>query len=115
MTYGDIRSKIYRHRKSLREEGFRNFKGHKNYWICLDAPTDDYATLYPEGSAIAKLLETIPIEEAIAGIVPKGEATEEIVPGGEKTALTMSWLGVLIGAVVVGSLVLLRKLKRKQH
>ena len=49
----------------------------------MDAPMDDYATLYPEGSAIAK------------------------------TALTMIWLGVLIGAVVVGSLVLLRKLKRK--
>ena len=64
--------------------------------------------LYPEGSAIAKMLEAIPIEEAVAGIVPKGEATEEIVPGedtaeeivpgGEKTTHTMIWLGVLIGA-----------------
>ena len=108
------------------------FKGHKNYWICLDAPTDDYATLYPEGSAIAKMLETIPIEEAVAGIVPKGEAaeeiaqeeameknspveetTEEIVPGGEKAVHTMIWLGVLIAAVVAVSLVLLGRLKKK--
>lgn len=109
------------------------FKGHKNYWICLDAPTDDYNTLYPEGSAIAKMLEKIPIEEAVAGIVPKGEAaeeiaqeeameknspveetTEEIVPGGEKAVHTMMWLGVLIAAVVAVSLVLLGKLKKKQ-
>ena len=99
------------------------FKGHKNYWICLDAPTDDYATLYPEGSAIAKMLEAIPIEEAVAGIVPKGEVVEEvvpgedtaeeIVPGGEKTTHTMIWLGVLIGAVVVVSAILLGKLKKK--
>ena len=99
------------------------FMGHKNYWICLDAPTDDYATLYPEGSAIAKMLEAIPIEEAVAGIVPKGEVVEEvvpgedtaeeIVPGGEKTTHTMIWLGVLIGAVVVVSAILLGKLKKK--
>ena len=110
------------------------FKGHKNYWICLDAPTDDYATLYPEGSAIAKMLEAIPIEEAVAGIVPKGEVVEaiapegditedivlggevaeEIVPSGEKAVHTMIWLGVLIAAVVAVSLVLLGKLKKKQ-
>ena len=109
----------------------------------MDAPTDDYDTLYPEGSAIAKMLEKISIEEAVAGIVPKGEAVEavvpgddtaeeiipgddtaeeiipgddtaeEIVPGGEKAVHTMIWLGVLIGAVVVVSAVLLKKPKRK--
>lgn len=89
------------------------YMGYRNYWICLDAPTDDYATLYPEGSAIAKMLEAIPIEEAVAGIVPKGEATEEIVPGGEKAVHTMIWLGVLIAAVVAVSLVLLGRLKKK--
>ena len=59
--------------------------------------------MYPEGSAIEKKLEAMPIEEV----------TEEIVPGGEKAVHTMVWLGVLIGAVVVVSVVLLEKLKRK--
>ena len=81
------------------------YMGHRNYWVCMDAPMDDYATLYPEGSAIAKKLQTAPVEKVVAGIVP----------GGEKTVPTMIWLGVLIGVVVVGSLVLLRKLKSKRH
>ncbi len=89
------------------------YMGHRNYWICMDAPMDGYATLYPEGSAIAKKLQAEQVEQAVAGIVPRGEGAEEIVPGGEKTTLTMIWLGVLIGAVVVVSVVLLRKLKRK--
>ena len=59
------------------------------------------------------MLEKISIEEAVAGIVPKGEAVEVIVPGGEKAVHTMIWLGVLIGAVVVVSAVLLKKPKRK--
>jgi len=89
------------------------YRGHKNYWICMDAPMDDYATLYPEGSAIEKKLEAEQIEKSVAGIFPKGEAVEEIAPGGEKMGLTMILLGVLIGAVVVVSVVLLKKLKRK--
>ena len=101
------------------------YMGHRNYWICIDAPTADYAALYPEGSALAKRLQEETIEDSVAGIVPKGEdVTEvvtggedatEIVPGGEKTKLTMIWLGVLIGAVVVVSAILLGKLKKKQH
>ena len=78
--------------------------GRRNYWVCLDAPTDDYTALYPEGSAIEKKLEAMSIEEV----------TEEIVPGGEKAVHTMIWLGVLIAAVVAVSLVLLGKLKKKQ-
>ena len=99
------------------------YMGHRNYWICMDAPMNDYATLYPEGSTIAKALETAPVEEVEAGIVPKGEVVEEvvpgedtaeeIVPGGEKTTHTMIWLGVLIGAVVAVSAILLGKLKKK--
>ena len=89
------------------------YRGHRDYWICMDAPMEDYATLYPEGSAIAKKVQEAPIEKAVAGIVPKGEGVTEIVPGGEKLALTMSWLGVLIGMVILGSLVLLRRLKKK--
>ena len=80
------------------------YMGRRNYWVCLDAPTDDYTALYPEGSAIEKKLEAMSIEEA----------TKEIVPGGEKAGLTMVWLGVLIAAVVVVSLVLLGRLKKKQ-
>ena len=41
------------------------------------------------------------------------EVTEEFVSGGEKAVHIMVWLGVLIGAVVVVSVVLLKKLKRK--
>ena len=80
------------------------YMGRRNYWVCLDAPTDDYTALYPEGSAIEKKLEAMSIEEV----------TEEIVPGGEKAGLTMVWLGVLIAAVVVVSLMLLGRLKKKQ-
>lgn len=105
------------------------YMGHRNYWVCIDAPTDDYASLYPEGSTLAKRLQAETIESVEPGIVPEGEdateiteivpegedATEitEIVPSGKKTASTMIWLGVLIGAVIAVSLILLRKLKKK--
>lgn len=76
------------------------YMGIRNAWICLDDPTADFDTLYPQG------IETIPPETERTEIVP------EIVPKSNDSAkLLVSAAVVAVVAVTAGLLVLLKKKK----
>lgn len=77
------------------------YMGRRNCWICLDDPTANFDTLYPEG-----------IEETQPETVPvPAEKVEEIVPNGNPS---LKWIvTAAVAGVVAVTAVLLVFLKRK--
>lgn len=78
------------------------FMGHRDSWICLDDPTADFDTLYPEG-----IPETEPVPTET-----QAEPVKEIVPMGDRSMKLPAIAAV--AAVVAVTAVLLILLKRKK-
>lgn len=77
------------------------FMGHRDSWICLDDPTADFDTLYPEGIAETEP-ETQPLPET---------EVEEIKPSGNSS---IKWIVIAsVAGVVALTAVLLFFLKKK--
>lgn len=82
------------------------YYGWRNCWICLDAPTADYAELYPVGNAVQEKLA-----EEQADVVIKEDAPQ-IVPK-QNNQLVVLVVGI-VGGVVVVTGVLLGALKKRR-
>lgn len=105
-----------------RKWGFMGYYyGLKRKWICLDAPTADYGTLFPEGAAVQEMIaeekasaevEKSADSEEVADkeTTVKAAETERIVPEDSGDS-SMGIAAVLVAAVVAVTAGLLKKLK----
>ncbi len=95
------------------------FYGMRSMWVCLDAPTADYAALYPGGAP--QIVEQEHSEDAVEqnpeteqSQTPEGKGTERIEPqNGQAGGRMVVMVVVLVGMVVLVTAVLLFVLKKR--
>ena len=80
------------------------YYGHKNKWICLQNPTADYDTLFPNGAPERSMKQEEAKEFGETRIIP-----EDTVPSGK----IVIWVVVIVIGVVVATVILLMVLKRE--
>lgn len=95
------------------------FYGMRNLWVCLDAPTADYAALYPDGAPqIGEKEHAEDAEEqrpeTAQSQTPERGGIERIEPqDGQARGRTVVTVVVLVGMVVLVTAVLLFVLKKR--
>lgn len=94
--------KVYVDEEGRRWGHINYYYGRKNVWICIDQPTADFETLYPDGAPQRGSAQEEPVEYG----------TERITPKTEHNNSTVILAAVIVIAVVVITALLLLFLKR---
>ena len=80
------------------------YYGRRNFWICLDAPTADFETLYPAGAPEVEPSQPEPT-------LPAEEVTPQPSSG---TAALRTGVTIAVAVCVVATVVLLARMKKKE-